>query len=511
MRYSDVESALDVLVGEARNRGARRLPPVAEIARVIGTSTKTVCRALARTRGRLGLRVSPRGGIRIADTIDLDPVLADPPRSRRSWQRLRGVLERDVLAGGLATENRLPTEAILARRYGVSPSTVRRAVAPLVADGLLVPSGRGLRRASPLGMHPYATVVLAGLGTGPGLVGAGHQRFSDMTRALELACARNGLTLRTVGVPYGQRATPGLVTVAEDHGGVALGYIVADDTVHGEDLVRLCSATGRPVVILDENGRLSRLPISRAPLIAPILIGCTQQPGMHVARRALLYGHRQAAYLSLAGDAHWDAQRFAGIAAGWEAAGLAAPLRLAEAVDFAQISGDFALGAERALGRQDEGLLTDAMVHLCFPSRDAIPIESFLPHEAVLRLHEVRVRMAVLFDRALEACRHGVWFAANDLVAVLALNYLAAHNVAVPGQISLVSFDDSFSALRYNIASYNFVAGGLADMALSFLVRPGQSRRVLGAPPFTAPGVLIERATLGPPGPALTPSHGGHE
>jgi GntR family transcriptional regulator len=53
-------------------------------------------------------------------------------------------LRGEILAGGLAPGGRLPSEHELALRYGTSRPTVRRAIALLKAEGLVVTEqGRG--------------------------------------------------------------------------------------------------------------------------------------------------------------------------------------------------------------------------------------------------------------------------------------------------------------------------------------------------------------------------------
>jgi GntR family transcriptional regulator len=53
-------------------------------------------------------------------------------------------IEKDIRAGRLAPDTRLPSEAELSEQYGVARMTVRRAVARLRDDGLVVTvHGRG--------------------------------------------------------------------------------------------------------------------------------------------------------------------------------------------------------------------------------------------------------------------------------------------------------------------------------------------------------------------------------
>lgn len=61
------------------------------------------------------------------------------------WRRLETRLAGEIGAGRIGDDGRLPTEAALARRFGVNRHTVRRAIAGLVERGLVrVERGRGM-------------------------------------------------------------------------------------------------------------------------------------------------------------------------------------------------------------------------------------------------------------------------------------------------------------------------------------------------------------------------------
>lgn len=60
------------------------------------------------------------------------------------WRQIEEKLREEIDAGALKPGERLPTEQMLARRFGVNRHTVRRALAALVGEGLIrVEQGRG--------------------------------------------------------------------------------------------------------------------------------------------------------------------------------------------------------------------------------------------------------------------------------------------------------------------------------------------------------------------------------
>jgi len=60
------------------------------------------------------------------------------------WRRIADMLRREIAAGGHEPGEKLPSEAVLADRFGVNRHTVRQAIAALARDGLVRPEqGRG--------------------------------------------------------------------------------------------------------------------------------------------------------------------------------------------------------------------------------------------------------------------------------------------------------------------------------------------------------------------------------
>ena len=64
--------------------------------------------------------------------------------------------------------------------------------------------------------------------------------------------------------------------------------------------------------------------------------------------------------------------------------------------------------------------------------------------------------MTRLLDQAVSQQDITAWVGASDSVALLCMDYLAQQNIAVPGRISVVGFDDGPDAFLGRIASYNF-------------------------------------------------------
>jgi DNA-binding GntR family transcriptional regulator len=117
------------------------VPSEGELTARFGVARNTLRRALTQLeREGLVIVVPGKGRIVCAPGVTPDHVGNVLPRYRRIAAELRCQIERGVYPPG----GRLPSEAALARRHGVSRETVRRALAQLRAAGLAtVVHGKG--------------------------------------------------------------------------------------------------------------------------------------------------------------------------------------------------------------------------------------------------------------------------------------------------------------------------------------------------------------------------------
>jgi DNA-binding LacI/PurR family transcriptional regulator len=103
----------------------------------------------------------------------------------------------------------------------------------------------------------------------------------------------------------------------------------------------------------------------------------------------------------------------------------------------------------------------------------------------------LRNAVSPLFDAALTNVTTDTWICANDLVALLAREYLVERGI---GRIRLVGFDDSTLAAIFRITSYNFRIEEHISACIAHLLSP--PRRFGGSAnirTFTAGGTMVER------------------
>ena len=92
------------------------------------------------------------------------------------------------------------------------------------------------------------------------------------------------------------------------------------------------------------------------------------------------------------------------------------------------------------------------------------------------------------------------WVGADDPTALLALDWCREHGVRVPGDLSIVGFDDSEEALGAGLTSYNFNQETTVRAMIAHVVGRRQQRLPDTPPgePIELPGFVSERSTCGP-------------
>jgi len=129
-------------------------------------------------------------------------VTADTPPDGSLWRGIRDTLTGEIAAGRYAPGAKLPTEAALARRFGVNRHTVRRALAALSEAGQI-----HVRR----GAGAFVTRPRVDYAIGP------RTRFSQNLSAAGLTPARHILRIETLNADDNERGKLGLDKGAQVH------------------------------------------------------------------------------------------------------------------------------------------------------------------------------------------------------------------------------------------------------------------------------------------------------
>ena len=86
--------------------------------------------------------------------------------------------------------------------------------------------------------------------------------------------------------------------------------------------------------------------------------------------------------------------------------------------------------------------------------------------------NRIRRDFEVLAEQA-RSSKATAWIGANDAVAMMAVDWLKARGIEVPGAISVTGFDDTSAALRSGLTSYRFDSASMARAMLLQILSSG--------------------------------------
>jgi len=501
------QETLDRVIADARQEAMVRLPPVARLASLAGVCKNTMQSVVRRTAASGCLSVRQGTGIHILPDTGV-PRIEPRGERRRSgfrWHRVARQLRRDVV-GGVFGDSAVPAAPQLAQRYGVSVPTMRKALARLLHDGVLLTRGARYTRALPAA-GPHATILLLARGelhtdrSGTEAVLAPvSARNAENLRALEQYCTRLRVRLQHVPCHF-ERSTIRAGLGATEMERLLRGRAVVGAQLWGaalpvgavSQLVQMVAGRAFPVAVLDETGALDQAAIHlHSPLLSLHFLACTASDGLAVGRYLLERGHQRIAFIADWLEQRWCAERLAGLQRAFEEAGMGGAVEVFSVGE----SGD-AQREQRAM-EAVRASLTRALSMQVGRTDTRRTVSGGSPplfddiRNAVFRAM-LRRRLQPAFRRALARSQLTCWVGATDAIALEALGYLRAQRVAVPDTVSVVGFDNTIETAFRGLTSYDF--NGPA------LVRAMVDRLLGGSPPAvdavsSVDGFVVERRTV---------------
>jgi DNA-binding LacI/PurR family transcriptional regulator len=466
---------------------------IRRLATMAGVSYVTMWKAV-----RMRSRNSPRTAMDHRASLhqkSADPLAHKPDLA---WQRLKRLIEVDILHGRLPDFEALPQIKELAVRYGVGFRTVREALAALCDDGLVRHIGRHYNAVISAARTPLTIGLLAHECFDFTLIADYDQYFVP---ALEQECVRRHVALEML--PYRMVGDSAQIYSARDNSEQSIenrgdldGYVLPvfyPRTVN-EDLFARLQATGKPIVIIDEIGQWD-MPASMMQSGRALVIHARpyRTAARETARAIMARGHRHMAFFSPFHRDLWSHQCLEGLNDAVDAAGPGFALQ-PFAVNGSQLangyyehahvrSGDHRVRAfydrwKRSLPREYAHQL-DPLFSAYFPQH--------LCHA------EVRVACAPHFGRALADASITCWIAACSDTVWYAADFLRQ----CKSQVSLVGFGNSPIVTNSRITTYDFNPPAAARASLEFLLYP--QRRLPGQKgiELEIQGMLIDRGSLG--------------
>lgn len=474
---------VESLVDQHDVRDGGRLPTILTLAARCGVAPATMAHALHALRDEGALTVSQGSGIRIRTPVD-DPA---PDQARvpsvpsGGWGRVCRELQSRVSDGVYQPGQVLPSLQELSADLGTSYRTLKKALDYLVRAGVAAHHKRSYRLVEHhIQTSGRSTVELVGNWGWP-------QRDSERVQAilssLEAECARRGLSVRS---PMGEQRIAPHAT--------ALGSIVRASALYQPNAalgLNELAAQGQAVAVLDDQG-LARRRSAGARRARAFALAWPETCGRVVGRYLYELGHRQVAFISPIHKNTWAQNRYHGLCTAFSDAGVHSAVRLFARDDLSVRTDDaFFAAIRREVEDMVHGLVRGAQTEEQQMIARAVSRRAGSIGVAAGReyLHQAA---EALFDEASESgCT--AWVGHNDPVALAAVEYLERHTVAVPGDVSVVGFDNSLEAGLTGLTSYDFNIGALVRAMIDHIVgapAPGGHREV-----FEAAGYVVERQT----------------
>jgi DNA-binding LacI/PurR family transcriptional regulator len=104
--------------------------------------------------------------------------------------------------------------------------------------------------------------------------------------------------------------------------------------------------------------------------------------------------------------------------------------------------------------------------------------------------------LATLYQEMLQNKLTTAWVAAKDPLARAALYFLDSKGISVPGDISLVGFDNTTLSAESGITSYDFAFQAMARRIFSFILYPSNKDFSLRGQRIECGGMLMKRRSV---------------
>jgi DNA-binding GntR family transcriptional regulator len=514
-----------------------RLPSLAELAGQYQVSRTTVWRAIGRLKNE-GLVYTRKNGM-----IFSGPVVSPKPEYARAvfaWERFKNRLGADILAGAF-DQKRLPAISKLSLRYGIAINTLKKALAGLIRDGLLVREGSGYAVARSRARGHQPAIVLIGNGDARTGLDASHVLTQRIIESFERECLRLHYRSQTVAFDVASADCLLEFTAESGRNSSVAGYIITLSDLWEParrqrwiDLLGFLAKGAVPVVVIDHAGSLLLPPaLTRAKNLRVFQIAGVRA-GEIMADFLIRRGYDRAAFVTSSWNHDWAQKRFQGLRRRFQQYG-GAKSRVELFADKGEpIQGELGwallaptnqefrtLFRNRYVRTEMEAAVRDLETIRKNPAAsrlsDSGPAQTIKrvarllagvarqkhePETYAFFLNQVvqyantrgqEIHQAPLFQEVLTNFSGNLWVCSEDRTAKNALLFLGQHHRRVPGDISIVGFDNWPEAYEHHITSFDFNMNGMVELALLVIVDPKRLRETPALSEID--GYVVERRT----------------
>ncbi|MFP4240664.1 MAG: substrate-binding domain-containing protein [Chitinispirillaceae bacterium] len=414
------------------------------------------------------------------------------------WKSVREKLKKEIQAGVYPPETMLPSRKMLQAKYGISFQTLTKSLQALGASGIINRKGYRYIVSPPKPRQRWRpTIVVIGAGIRPGTPKIESERERDFYHFLlvEAQTAQVNLEFITYDdwsaqpvfyTPQGKKVR--YLSENED----VLGYLVSSWHIKNlnECLISFPSSKKQVSVWIENPSGYS---CNQRSACTFYNIGYSPLPGQQMGDYLLGLGHREVAYISPFHGSTWSQDRLCGLVHSFEKAG---PEYRVHPFTPGNAESEWSFTDEIIQQNGTEELLDMKKITRNLP----IHFESRcdrLKSEGLKLLRDARI-LDVLKEpihHILENKEITAVVAANDLCALLILNFLKWLKVPIPQRLSIAGFDDTFEGLAQGLSSYSFNTRSLVKEMIENATS-SSSERTFGKTRFFE-GRVVERGSTG--------------
>jgi len=499
------------MIEHANKLGKNRLPTMSELAHHAGVSVTTMGKVVTQFQTGGILTVHRKKGIVLAHSKTDEYTIhqlqqnltTDLNAATTRWEQVVGYITHDILTGKFGPKGILPSYKELTNMYGTCYRVMRKALFHLCSQRVLLYEQRHFRFVAPLKANKNRIILyIFGHSDGKQLV-LSHM-YEYWHRLVQNTVTQAGLALVTIpcGLVQLQGAvqrldTPSKKIVDTKDIEDALGIILmlgAPYISRVRNVVNQLSCHTLPISVIDCSVRVKKPATRKNRSVQEFDLGCGKEPGRAVGRYLTNLGHRKIVFLTFDNDEPWSQLRLWGLR---ETMALSGSKN--QVIVISAQKGDYENPLEYSVTDYCE-VLDDTVSYLNTHTNtryhhlaDALSANRF-EIWGTIRKQNLANAMNGVFYRTLEE-NVTAWVCANDAIAVEAMDFLTLQNIAIPGQLSIIGFDDTREAHIRGITSYNFNCSAAVNSAVAHI-------RNMKAGRFAIPkssGFLNIRTSSAPP------------
>ncbi len=410
---------------------------------------------------------------------------------------------KDIISGRYATNEKLPSCKEMQQIYDVSFTTLKKSLSDLVQEQIIEFRTNGYYLPSLTGNTGHSRIVVISYGMDDGKLWVDHQD-KNYFRVIESECIRMNIQLDVIvhlnkndRLQFIHSATTKEYNLDAQS---ILGYIfiVANIDSSPESVLDRLVRLKRNIAVLDVVGGW-RIPqcARNNRHVRFFTTTASELPAKRVAQYLLSKGHNRIAFLSPFHRALWSKRRLSTIETMYSRSGpqhSVVPFVLPDYAyqwDYLDKQDDASdlktlISEYSQLKKEAKGVLFKQFGNLGYNLIKYITDINCGSAEIYEKMHPLF--SAALADRSITA-----WVMANDFAATMAIDFLKEHEMHIPGDLAIISFDNTIDAMEYQLTSWDFNTFGIVNMLLRYILAPHTVKTKSGNDFLEVDGALVIR------------------